>query len=108
LGKYLMTKAAPLVLFTILAAYGAMAGDITPQRFDELKMDCNTCHGVRGISVVPDQVPSIGGKSERFLVTQLQAFRTGKRRHDTMALMGDTMSDGEIAAIARYYSRVKR
>jgi cytochrome c553 len=101
-------KATPLLLFLMFIAFEAVAGEIAPQRFDELKMDCNTCHGVRGVSVVPDQVPSIAGKSERFLVTQLQAFRAGKRRHDTMALMSDTMSDEEIRAIARYYSRVKR
>jgi cytochrome c553 len=102
-------KATLLLLFLIFAAGRAVAaGEIAPQRFDELKMDCDTCHGARGVSVVPDQVPSIAGKSERFIVTQLQAFRAGKRRHDTMALMGDTMSDEEIRAIARYYSRVKR
>jgi cytochrome c553 len=101
-------KTTLLLLFLMVATFGAAAGEITPQRFDELKMDCDTCHGVRGASVVPDQVPSIAGKSERFLVTQLQAFRAGKRHHDTMALMGDTMSDEEIRAIARYYSRVKR
>lgn len=101
-------KATLPLLLLIFAAVGAVAGEITPRRFDELKMDCDTCHGVRGVSVVPDQVPSIAGKSERFLVTQLQAFRAGKRRHDTMAMMGNTMSDEEIRAIARYYSRVTR
>ncbi|WP_442756407.1 c-type cytochrome [Methylocystis sp. JAN1] len=101
-------KAVFFAPFLALAAFGAAAGEIPAQRFDELKMDCDTCHGVRGVSVVPDQVPSIAGRSEGFLVSQLKAFRTEKRRHDTMALMGDTMSDAEIRAIARYYSRVKR
>jgi cytochrome c553 len=101
-------KATLPLLLLIFAAVGAVAAEIAPQRFDELKMDCDICHGVRGVSVVPDQVPSIAGKGERFLVTQLQAFRAGKRRHDTMALMGNAMSDEEIRAISRYYSRVKR
>lgn len=101
-------KATLLLQFFMFTTFGAAAGEIAQQRFDELKMDCDTCHGVHGVSVVPDQVPSIAGKGERFLVTQLQAFRAGKRRHDTMAQMGDTMSDQEIRAIARYYSRIKR
>jgi cytochrome c553 len=39
------------------------AAEITGNRFDELKMDCDTCHGVNGVSPTPDQVPSIAGKS---------------------------------------------
>jgi cytochrome c553 len=101
-------KSVLLIAFAALFPLSAGAAEIPPQRFDELKMDCDTCHGVRGISVVPDQTPSIAGKSERFLVTQLESFRSGKRRHDTMGLMGNTMSDDEIKAIARYYSRIKR
>lgn len=101
-------KATFFTLFLAVAAFGAAAGEIPARRLDGLKMNCDTCHGVRGLSAAPDQTPSIAGKSERFLVSRLQAFRAGKRRHDTMALMGDAMSDAEIRAIARYYSRIKR
>ncbi len=101
-------RAAFLLPVLSLAAFDAAAGEIPAQRFDELKMDCDTCHGVRGVSVVPDQTPSIAGMSERALIGQLKAFRDGKRRHDTMGLMGNSMSDAEIRAIARYYSRVRR
>lgn len=96
------------IAFCALFTFPAAAAEISPQRFDELKMNCDTCHGVRGISVVPDQTPSIAGKSEKYILTQLEAFRSGKRRHDTMGLMGATMTDEEMKAIARYYARVKR
>lgn len=96
------------IFVCVLFPHVAAAAEISAQRFDELKMNCDTCHGVGGVSAVPDQTPSIAGKSERFLVGQLQAFRAGKRRHDTMGLMGGTMSDEEIRAIARYYARSKR
>lgn len=102
-----MKKVIPFLICALFPHF-ASAEEISAQRFDELKMNCDTCHGARGVSVVPDQTPSIAGMSERALVSQLQAFRAGKRRHDTMGLMGGTMSDSEIRAIARYYARSKR
>mgnify|MGYP006301314867 CR=1 FL=1 len=83
----------------------AMCEEITPSRLDELKMDCDTCHGVNGHSPIPAQVPSIAGKSERFIFSQLKAFEAGKRQHETMTFMGESMNDTEMRAIARYYSR---
>jgi cytochrome c553 len=101
-------KAVLVAAICALAPLQARAGDIPQSRFDELKMDCDTCHGTRGVSVVPDQTPSIAGKSERYLLSQLRAFQSGKRRHDTMGLMGNVMSEDEMKAIAHYYSRVRR
>lgn len=101
-------KSVLLCLLFLLSPLQARAGEKAQTRLDELKMNCETCHGVGGVSPVPDQTPSIAGKSERFLVGQLEAFRAGKRRHDTMGLMGDTMSDDEIRAIARHFARMKK
>ncbi len=100
------------ILYFLVSAYQALitplaAAEIPRNRFDELRMDCDTCHGVNGISPTPDQVPSIAGKSERFLISQLLAFRAGKRRHETMFLMGNNLTDDEVKAVARYYSRIR-
>lgn len=73
-----------------------------------LRMECDTCHGVDGISPTPDQTPSLAGKSESYLVRQLAAFRSGTRRHETMLIMGSKLSDQELRALARYYASVKR
>lgn len=73
-----------------------------------LRMECDTCHGVGGVSVVPDQTPTLAGKSESYLLRQLRAFQTGKRAHETMQIMGQKLSDDELKALARYYARVKR
>ena len=84
----------------------AMAEDT--DRLAGLRMECDTCHGVDGVSPTPDQTPSLAGKSERFLVQQLAAFRSGKRKHETMLIMGSKLSDQELHALARYYARAKR
>ena len=85
-----------------------VAAAIPKSRFEELKMYCDTCHGANGISPVPDQVPSIAGKSERFLEHQLQAFRSGKRKHEVMLFMGRELTDDELKVMARYYSHLRK
>lgn len=73
-----------------------------------LRMECDTCHGANGVSAVPDQTPTIAGKSERYLLRQLEAFQTGERPHEAMLIMGQKLSGREMRSLARYYSRVKR
>jgi cytochrome c553 len=73
-----------------------------------LRMECDTCHGVNGVSPTPDQTPSLAGKGERYLLEQLRAFRSGKRKHETMLIMGSKLSEAEMRELARYYARVKR
>jgi cytochrome c553 len=73
-----------------------------------LRMECDTCHGVNGVSPMPDQTPSLAGKGERYLFEQLRAFRSGKRKHETMLIMGSKLSDAEMRDLAHYYAHVKR
>ncbi len=99
-------KSFSLISALLLAlASPALAGD---DSLAGLRMECDTCHGVNGVSVVPDQTPSIAGRNDAFLLKQLRAFQTGKRRHETMLIMGEKLSDSELRALARYYSKVKR
>jgi cytochrome c553 len=100
--KRLARLAAPL-FFALSPALAAESESLAG-----LRMECDTCHGVNGVSAVPDQTPSIAGRSERYLLQQLQAFQTGKRPHETMLIMGQKLSDQEMRALARYYSRAKR
>ena len=87
---------------------GAKAEEVALSRFNDIKINCDTCHGVDGHSPIPDQVPSIAGKSEKYIISQIKAFEAGKRKHQTMALMGGSMTIEEIQAIARYYSFAHR
>ncbi len=101
-----MKTLARICALLLIAASPAFAGE--SESLAGLRMECDTCHGVNGVSAVPDQTPSIAGKSERYLFRQLQAFQTGKRPHETMLIMGQKLSDQEMRALAHYYSRVKR
>ena len=69
-------------------------------------MTCATCHGPQGRSFVP-KFPALAGQHPKYLVAQLQAFKT-QTRGDPDALgymwgMAAPLSDEMIAALAAYY-----
>lgn len=67
---------------------------------------CQACHGTDGISKVPD-APNIAGQTEPYLAMQLQAFRSGARKSETMSLVAQTLSDKDIEDLAAYFSAIE-
>lgn len=94
------------ILAVAALPYPASAGEKN-ESLAGLRMECDTCHGINGVSVVPDQTPSLAGKSERYLLRQLLAFKSGKRKHEAMLLMGSKLTEQELKQLAQYYSRIQ-
>jgi len=59
-----------------------------------------------GLSKVPD-APNIAGQNEAYLVAQLQAFKSGRRKNESMSVVAATLSDSDIAALAAYYAAIE-
>ena len=93
------------VLLMVTYASASVSGEFKNSRLNDFKINCDTCHGVGGHSPTPDQVPSLAGRSEKILISQFKAFREGKRKHQTMIFLTNSMTDEEMKQIARYYSR---
>ena len=91
------------MLVTATASVAA-AGDVKAGRAKALM--CQTCHGLDGLSKVPD-APNIAGQTEPYIVTQLQAFKAGARQNDTMSLIVGQLSDDDIANVAAYFSAIE-
>jgi cytochrome c553 len=64
---------------------------------------CVACHGEKGVSVNP-QWPNLAGQKREYLKIQMIAFRDGTRVNQLMSPMAKTLSDGDIDALADYYS----
>lgn len=64
---------------------------------------CKNCHGDTGTSRFPD-VPNLAGQNPAYIVTQIDAFLTGKRRNDFMQGLMKVLGDREKAAIALSYA----
>ncbi len=78
-------------------------------------LSCESCHGLRGKSE-DEGIPSIAGLKQEYIARQLRAFRSGKRGHGAgrddmpanMREMGGQLSDGDITALARHFSKLPR
>ena len=64
---------------------------------------CAACHGVDGNSRI-ENVPSIAGQPEFFIVDQLVFMREGVRPIEAMADAVKGLSDEDIVALARHFS----
>ena len=67
---------------------------------------CIGCHGIeRYQASFPEvyKVPMIGGQSAPYIVSALNAYKKGDRRHPTMRAIADSLSEQDIADVAAYY-----
>jgi cytochrome c553 len=88
-----------------LAAPLALAGDLAAGKATA-EAKCQTCHGIDGKATIP-MAANLGGQQKDYLVAQLQAYRSGKRRHEQMSIVTKTLKDADIDNLAEWYSSIK-
>lgn len=66
---------------------------------------CSGCHGADGIAVIP-AAPNLAGENAIYLDTQLEAFRSGKRKNDIMGPIAADLDDVAIRAAAEWYGAI--
>ncbi|MBK3882393.1 c-type cytochrome [Pseudomonas stutzeri] len=93
-----------LALLLGSACLPALAADLTAAKA-KAKM-CAACHGIDGIAKVAD-APNLAGNGELYLARQLQAFRSGERKHPQMSVIASGLTDEDIAAVTAWYSAIK-
>lgn len=64
---------------------------------------CASCHGARGEGAL--NVPRLAGLNENYLFKQLRDYVRGNRENEIMHTVARTLSEREMRALARYYSR---
>ena len=100
-----MRKPLILLLSTIAAATLTQAtlaqGD--PEAGQAKSALCATCHGPDGNSELAIN-PKIAGQNARYMIKQLQDFKSGARPGPIMAAMVINLSDEDIEDLAAYYA----
>ena len=67
---------------------------------------CIGCHGIAGYQAsFPEiyKVPKISGQSGKYLVSALNAYSKGERKHPTMRAIAQGMSEQDMLDVAAYY-----
>lgn len=64
---------------------------------------CATCHGLDGAGR-DAETPNIAGQSGIYLRRQLDAFRSGRRRHPLMQRNVESLTEREIGQIVTHFS----
>jgi len=70
------------------------------------KTVCAACHGVDGNSTDP-RYPKLAGMNQEYLMRQLRAFASGKRREETMSAIIAGIDPDNFSALASYYEKMK-
>lgn len=100
-GRILLLLSLMFALLTTLNS--ASAAEVT--RGAMLSNSCATCHGTDGKS--PGAIPTLQGKSVKFIVTALKEYRNNKRPSTVMGRHAKGYSDEEIRLIAEHFGKKK-
>ena len=97
-----LLKLTMMALYLALASQAfALTGDA--EQGEKKALTCGGCHGMDGNSAVPAN-PKLAGQSEKYLVKQLQEFKSGRRQNAVMAGFASALTDQDMADIAAYYA----
>ncbi len=88
---------------------GALVLSAQPAAAEErgmiLSLSCYACHGPSGRS--PGSMPTIAGKSAKYITKILGEFASGKRPSTVMGRIARGYTDQEIADLAAYFASPK-
>jgi cytochrome c553 len=69
---------------------------------------CIGCHGIHGYQAsFPEiyRVPMISGQNAKYIVSSLNAYKKGERKHPTMRGIADTLTEQDMADLGAYYEQ---
>lgn len=94
-----------LLLFASIGFSIAEAGGLAAGK-SKVEAICQTCHGLDGIGTLAG-VPNLSGQKMEYMVTQLKAFRSGRREHNQMTIIAQMLTDKDIDNVSAWYSNIK-
>lgn len=105
-SSLLAQDAEPAAAEEAPAAEQPAAGAGDPVRGEALAYTCLGCHGVPNYkNAFPVySVPKLDGQNPEYIVTALQAYRSGERSHVTMHAQASTLSPQDMADIAAFFA----
>ena len=106
MNKLLLPLLAAIV--ASVTAFPAFADEIKGNAENGAKINslCIGCHGISGYQAsFPEihKVPKISGQSAAYIVSALNAYKKGERKHPTMRGIAASLTDQNMADLAAHY-----
>jgi cytochrome c553 len=96
------------MVFVAFATSFVQAQEAGDAKVGETKIAmCIGCHGIAGYQAsFPEiyKVPKISGQGEKYIVSALNAYKKGERKHPSMRGIATTLSDQDMADLAAFYA----
>jgi len=97
------------ISLALATAFGAFAAHAQDANAGQKKIAmCIGCHGIPGYQAsFPEihKVPMIAGQNAKYIVSALQAYAKGDRKHPTMRGIAASLSEQDMNDIAAYYEQ---
>jgi len=95
------------------ATLSAQAQDVkaSAQAGEKKAALCIGCHGIPGYQAsFPEihKVPMISGQGAKYVVSALNAYKKGERKHPTMKSIASTLSDQDMADLGAFYEQQRK
>jgi cytochrome c553 len=103
----MMDKAITLLLALAGAVSTAQAQDAAAGQ--KKAAQCAGCHGIAGYQAsFPEiyKVPKIAGQTSTYIVSALNAYKKGERRHPTMRGVSVPLTDQDMADLGAFYEQL--
>ncbi len=104
MNRIIRNSATGILLVALCLNLSASDGDAAKGK--SLTAPCAACHGSDGNSPVANQA-SLAGQGEKYLVKQMQDFKSAKRKNAIMAPMVSALSEQDMKDIAAFYASQK-
>jgi cytochrome c553 len=111
-----MTHLLPAILRTLVAAATLCSAALSAhaqgisgdaQAGQKKAEMCIGCHGIPGYqNSFPEihKVPMISGQSDKYIVSALNAYKKGERKHPSMRGIAGSLNEQDMADLAAYYA----
>jgi len=103
-NRYLVCTGAVVVALAGWHASSVAQGVAAESR--TVAATCANCHGTVGVT--EGSLPSLAGQNKAYIVEQMKQFRDGKRAATIMHQIAKGYTDGQIEAVAEYFSKQAR
>ncbi len=107
MNKLLSSVAAALVACVTLVSAQAQEVQGDAKAGAKKNAMCIGCHGIVGYQAsFPEvhKVPKISGQGAKYILSALNAYKKGERKHPTMRGIAASLSDQDMADLAAFYA----